>query len=544
MTAPRPMLSRPQVTPRAGRRTLAALLAAGTVVCSLALTAPAAMADDAEASPAETTSVPAPDLTGDPALVPAPAEVPAPTPAPALAPSPFAEAAQVVTVTTVAPPIVSDRAIYLLGHAAPLAATVSVPAPAPGGAEPSAPGLPAGSVEFFDGETSLGSAPVLDEGGAAVSRLASDRWPASGARSIVAVFTPEAGSSWAASTSAPQTYRVVDTARMVPDVVLGSDIVADISGASLDWTIANIWFSNFSVGFEREVVSGNVSLEDIPVGTTIPERQAHFFRPFTFSAGTGQRDAAGNRVIDFTGTARLTSGTGNQWNFTDPRVHIGANGDGYLTAEFSGFYAIGVHQEYAPTRVTIATFSGAQIGSTDAGVASAEIPLNWAGQAGGAGTWASDYRDSFPNEFISLLNPGISLFFARSSVATDASKIPHPITLSFAEQAVETPGPGGGEEPGSGGTDGGTGGGPVPSTATPSDGITAGAVASGAAGERAGASRLSETGASAPLHGIALAASAAAIFAGGLLLRRRGRRSGLSTSRVAGSGPAPGSGVR
>ena len=538
------MTPQPPLAQRAGRRRLAALLAAGTVACSLALTGPAATADDTETTSLEATSL---EGTTAPAPSSPPAAAPAPAPGPLAdtAAEASADAEQVATVTTVAPPAVANRAIYLLGHEAPLAATVSVPAAAPGGTEPPAPGLPAGTVEFFDGETSLGSAPLVDEGGAALARLTSDRWPASGARAIVAVFTPEPDSPWAASTSAPQTYRIIDTARMVSDVALGSDIVADISGASLDWTIANIWFSNFSVGFEREVVSGNVSLEDIPVGTTIPERQAHYFRPFTFTAGTGQRDAAGNRVIDFTGTARLTSGTGNQWNFTDPRIHIGANGDGYLTAEFSGFYAIGVHQEYEPTRVTIATFSGAQLESTEAGVASAEIPLNWAGQAGGAGTWASDYRDSFPNEFVSLLNPGISLFFARSSVATDASKVPHPITVSFAEQAVETPGPGEGEEPGSGGTDEGTGGGTdggtgeVPSTATPGGGTATPPAATDAAGARTGTSRLSETGASAPLQGIALAAAAAAMLAGGLLLRHRVRRSALDAAEQ-----APGSGVR
>lgn len=339
----------------------------------------------------------------------------------------------IITKTVVDYPQLADHTIYVLGQSAPVAARVSVV----DDPERTA-GAPVGRVEFFDGEVSLGSTATTIEEGTAVARIETDRWPTSGARAVTAVYTPEEGSGFAGSVSAPHTYRVVDTRRIVPDVELSGELVSDITDASLDWTIANIWFSNFAVGFEREVRGGNVTLPPMEVGTTIAEKQAYYFRPFTFSDGTGQRDAAGNRVISFTGAARLTSGSGNQWNFTDPRVHLSPLGEGYITAEFSGFYDIGKLQTYGPVRVTVATFSDAGVAVDDSGRSESEIELNWAGQAVADGTWAHEYRDSFPNEFVALLSPAINLFFARSSVATDDSKIPHPIRLGFTETARPT----------------------------------------------------------------------------------------------------------
>lgn len=349
---------------------------------------------------------------------------------------------QVATATSVAVPVVSDRAVYILGEAAPVSASVrAVP---DGGAEESGP--PRGSVEFFDGDVSLGAAEVVEDGVAARAGLETDLWPASGAREITAVFTPDDGSAFAPSTSAARTYRIVDTTRVVPDIELQGDAAAEIGDASLEWTIGNIWFSNFRVGFEREALDGDVSLPDIPhpgSAASDEELQRYYFRAFTFSEGRGERDAAGNRVVSFEGAARLTSGSANQWDFTDPRVHISPGGDGYITAEFTGFYDVGSsHQEYGPARVTIATFSGAEIAPAadgEDGRVEAAIPLNWEGQAKGAGTWFYDYDDSFPNEFVALLGPLVAPFFARSAVATDDSKIPHPITLSFDETVAEEP---------------------------------------------------------------------------------------------------------
>ncbi len=418
----------------------------------------------------------------------------------------LAEAEAITTRTTVAVPVQSDHSIYLLGSSTRVSATVLA---LPEG-EQLLSAQPAGTVDFHADGLLLGTA-TLEPGTAADSAVASittDLWPTGGAYAVTATFTPASGSGLAASVSAAQTYRIVDTERIVPDIALAGDPQLDIVDGSLTWSIGNIWFGNFNVGFEREVVSGNVTLPELGLGTTIAERQEYYTRPFTFSAGSGQADAEGNRIIDYEGTARLTSGNGHQWNFSDPTVHISAAGDGYITAVFSGFYDIGGMQPYGPVRVTIATFTGASIEVDAHGAATAEIALNWEGQARGAGTWSQEHNASFPNEFVALLNPGISLFFTKSGVATDASKAPLPITLSFREVAVPVdPNPGGG---GDGTDDDGTDGDGTDGDGTDSDDTTAGSSTTGGigtSGASTGTGTLSTTGAaSAPLlsGGIAL----------------------------------------
>ncbi len=321
------------------------------------------------------------------------------------------------TEIRVAVPVIAETSLYVLGAPAPVSATVT-----PAGAS--------GAVEFYDGGALLGAAAVDEDGRA---RIDTDGWAGSGVRAVTAHFVPDSDAHLP-STSAIQLYRVVDTTRVVPDVEVGP-AVAEITEATLEWSIANIWFSNFSVGFEREVVSGDVTLPETTVGSTAEERIAYFRRPFTFHEGIGRRDAAGNEIVSFTGSAQLTSGSANRWVFTDPEVRVAVDGSGYITAVFSGFYRIGeTDQQYGPVRVTIATFSDSDRSDGDGIVRRAD--LNWEGQANGPGTWAFDFDASFPNEFVALLNPGIHLFFAASGVATDSSKAPLPITLSYREDEV------------------------------------------------------------------------------------------------------------
>ncbi|GAA1614120.1 Ig-like domain-containing protein [Leucobacter chromiireducens] len=343
--------------------------------------------------------------------------------------------APLATAVRVAPPLVGSRTLYLLGQAAPISATVTW-------APSTDTEVLTGEMEFWDGATALGTVPVTGSGGTATATIETDAWPAAGLRRITGRFTPRDPEAFTAAESPARDYRIVDTSRMVPDIALTGESVATIGSASLEWTVANIWFSNFEVGFEREVRSGSVTLPEATPGDTIAQKQAYYFRPFTFSEGSGMRDAAGNRIISYTGEVRLTSGSANHWDFRDPQVHIGPSGDGYVTAVVSGSYALGTEAfPIDPVRVTVATFSGADIAPTREGIVDTTIELNWVGQAGAPGTWAHDYADSFPTEFVSLLHPAITLFFARSSVATDDSKIPHPIRLRFTEtpEAVKPP---------------------------------------------------------------------------------------------------------
>lgn len=335
---------------------------------------------------------------------------------------PAAASAAEQTTVVVSVQEVHDTTTSLLGAASAVSATVS-----PTGID--------GIVEFYDGDRLLDTAAVDPSTGRA--SVSADDWRTAGAHAVTARFLP-ADSAYGPAQSAAQTYRIVDTSRVVPDVVV-DDAVSTIADADLDWTIANIWFSNFAVGFERQVLSGAVTLPELAVGTTIPEKQAYYTRPFTFHAGSGAVDADGDTLVSFTGAARLTSGSGNQWDFTDPQVQFDASGDGYITAEFSGFYRIGsIDQQYGPVRVTVATFSDATLDAGDDGDIRLDTPLNWVGQANGAGSWAHDFDSAFPNEFVALLNPTIALFFAETGVATDASKAPRPISLSYVQSDIVT----------------------------------------------------------------------------------------------------------
>ncbi|GAB3598241.1 hypothetical protein GCM10027408_13410 [Microbacterium tumbae] len=319
-------------------------------------------------------------------------------------------------------PVLGDVTIYLLGEPAPVSATVT-----PAGAT--------GTVDFFDGDVPLGSAPVDAAGRAAIE---TEAWGGPGERSVTARFLPDS-EAHRASESAAMTYRIVDTARMVPEAAVG-DASAEIVDASLDWTIANIWFSNFSVGFEREVLSGDVTLPASSPGGTLEELRAYYSRPFTFHGGSGTRDAGGDALLAFRGSVQLTSGSANRWVFTDPEVLLGADGSGYVTAEFSGYYRLGsLDQSYGPVRVAIATFSDAVADRGEDGDVAVRAPLNWEGQANGQGTWAPGFDASFPNEFVALLNPGINLFFAASGVATDSSKAPLPLAISYREEQIPAP---------------------------------------------------------------------------------------------------------
>ncbi len=320
------------------------------------------------------------------------------------------------TSTSLAPQTSADFPTDFAGQDVALSATVT-------------PAEAAGSVEFFDGETSLGAADVA----AGAATLTTDAF-VGGARQVTAVFTPTNPAAFEASTSAAQTFRIVDLARAIGDIEVGTP-VAQIEDASFGWSIAN-YYSSFGYEFGKEAVSGNVTVPEAVVG----DKEFNSNRLFTFTDGTGTRDADGNAVIDFSGVARVTSGSASEWNFADPQLHVNAAGDGYVTAEFSGFFRIeGLAEvDYAPQRVTVATFSGANAETEDGQTAFTVSPI-WEGQTA-AGTWAGEYTGSFPNEFTSLLYSGIRSFFTQTgTTGSNLTKPVQPISVQFAEQAIAAP---------------------------------------------------------------------------------------------------------
>jgi hypothetical protein len=289
------------------------------------------------------------------------------------------------------------------------------------------PGAAEGTVEFFAGATSLGTAPVA----AGVATLTTTGF-AGGAHQVKAVFTPSNPVVYGPSESTSVTYRIVDLARVVDDIAVGAP-VKSISGAEFSWSVAN-YYSSIGYEFGKQVLSGDVTIEDPIEG----DKEYNSNRTFDFTGGTGTQDAAGNTVIEYTGAVRLTSGSASQWNFQDPAVHLNAAGDGYVTAEFSGYFKIEgmAEYDYAPQRVTVATFTGAALETNDATTSLTATPI-WEGQTA-AGTWAGQYTGSFPNEFTSLLYSGIrSFFFQTDTAGANLTKPVQPISVSYAAEEAQ-----------------------------------------------------------------------------------------------------------
>ncbi len=275
----------------------------------------------------------------------------------------------------------------------------------------------AGSVEFFAGESSLGSADVVE--GAA--ELVTDLFTG-GAHQVKAVFTPADAALYEASESAERTFRIVDLTPAVSGIEAGT-AVKHITDAELSWSIAN--FVSFGSGPGKEILDGDVVLSELPAEATATDRAN---REFIFSNGTGVEDAAGNRVISFNGEVRLTSGSTPQWNFRDPVLHANAAGDGYITAIVDGYYN---DELYGPVRVTVSTFTGAATGTED-GVSSFTVAPIFEGQVA-AGTWAGEYTGAtFANEFLQYVNSGVrSFFFQSGTTGSNLTKPGNPINLEY-----------------------------------------------------------------------------------------------------------------
>ncbi|WP_449282310.1 Ig-like domain repeat protein [Leucobacter sp.] len=289
------------------------------------------------------------------------------------------------------------------------------------------PAAAEGTVEFFAGETSLGTAPAT-EGTATLTTTGFT----GGAHRVTAVFTPSNPVVYGSSESSAVTYRIVDLARVVDDIAVTAP-VRTISGAEFSWSVAN-YYSSVGYEFGKQALSGDVTIEDPVEG----DKEYNSNRTFDFTGGTGTQDAAGNTVVEYTGEVRLTSGSASQWNFADPAVHVNAAGEGYVTAEFSGYFKLEglAEYDYEPRRVTVATFTGAEP-ATDGAITSFTVAPIWEGQAA-AGTWAGEFTGSFPNEFTSLLYSGIrSFFFQTGTSGANLTKPVQPISVSYEVEAAQ-----------------------------------------------------------------------------------------------------------
>ena len=285
------------------------------------------------------------------------------------------------------------------------------------------PATATGTVEFFTGSTSLGTAEVVD----GVATLETSALTG-GAHQMKAIYTAEDATAFEASESGEQTYRIVDLAPAVDAIEIG-DEARQIKDAQLNWTIAN--FVSFGSGPGKEAVEGNVELAELADDASAED---HANREFVFTEGTGSEDDAGNSVIEFTGKARLTSGTLAEWNFTDPHVYTSATGEGYITAVIDGHFDAtlfgGEIETYGPERVVVQTFTGAESTTEDAITGFTATPL-FEGQVA-AGTWSSDYTGAtLTNQFLQHVSSMVRSYFYQSGASADPSKSALPLSVSY-----------------------------------------------------------------------------------------------------------------
>ncbi|GAA1614140.1 Ig-like domain repeat protein [Leucobacter chromiireducens] len=324
------------------------------------------------------------------------------------------------TTTTVAPQAVGSYPTDFAGKDVAVSATV-------------APAEAAGTVEFFANGVSLGSAEV-----AAGTATLTTQALVGGAQQVTAVFTPADATVFELSESAERSYRIVDLAPAVQAISQGAT-TRSIANAQFRWSVAN-WMS-FGSGPAKQVLSGDqVALSPLPEDATATDRAN---QEFVFSGGTGAEDAAGNRVVSFDGTVRLTSGLMPRWDFSNPRVHTNAAGDGYITAEvgvtYFGSEVGGEDETFTPGRIVVSTFRG---GTTTADGESTRFdatPL-FEGQVA-AGTWAGEFTGAtFTNEFLQYVNGGVRSFLLQTgTTGSNLTKPALPVSLTFASAEVAAP---------------------------------------------------------------------------------------------------------
>ena len=322
----------------------------------------------------------------------------------------------VETTTTLAPQDTSTGPA-IVGDEVELTATVQ-------------PADATGAVEFFRGETSIGTGEVVD---GAASVTTAD--VAGGAQQLSAAFVPEDEAAFEPSQSAERTYRFVDLEPAVGTIEVG-EAVEQIQDATLGWSIAN--FISFGSGPGKSVVSGDVALEELPADPTVDDRAN---REFVFSGGEGVVDAAGSSSVAYTGEVEVSSGTANQWTFADPEVFRDAEGDGYITADVTAAFLgslLGVEDDIrGPERVVVSTFTGAETGVED-GVTSFQVAPTFEDQFA-AGTWAADYTGgTFSNQTLAMINDSVRLFFLQTGSGSDVTKAGRDISVSYTAGTAPT----------------------------------------------------------------------------------------------------------
>ena len=250
----------------------------------------------------------------------------------------------------------------------------------------------AGTVQFTDNGTPVGPAATVDAATGAASLSISTL--AAGGHSLGATFSPADPAAFAPSTTATaKAFGIANPATAAACVVASPNVA--LSDVTASWPVSNtVW------AFATRTATGNIT-----AGATT----------FEFASGTGTSSSTCTELA-FTGsfTAKNTGRGDYSFTFANPTLSIAPNGSGVLVADVSaaipaapagGGRPATPAQDSGPTRVVVATFTGADTTPDGTDVSFSVTPA-YAGTVA-AGTFSGTYTDAFPVPVILAVPNGV-----------------------------------------------------------------------------------------------------------------------------------------
>ncbi|MGO3884909.1 MAG: HtaA domain-containing protein, partial [Mycetocola sp.] len=175
---------------------------------------------------------------------------------------------------------------------------------------------------------------------------------------------------------------------------------------------------------------------------------------FTFTGGTGWTNqetgqseliwSDGFRLHPYPGLAPDVTLT-----FGNPSLSIAADGSGELVMDVAwSVSADGTSDGFA--RVPVATFAAGEVSADDSGTVTFNRSPEFEGRtySNGSSPDAAVYPDSYPQEFLDFLDPGVRAWWYSSGSGLDPTKKPNPVGATFSATTEAAPSEPGTEEPG------------------------------------------------------------------------------------------------
>jgi hypothetical protein len=283
-----------------------------------------------------------------------------------------------------------------------------------------------GTVEFFEGETAVGSVAVTSGSGTyVVTGLTA------GAHTYKAVFTPTNEAQYGISTSG--TVTVNASAATAP-------LTGNVSGATLDWGFsdyAQVGASLPSVPAAAGTSGWKISTEGGPEAISPANGASLGFR---LTGGTGSANPlTGVGAISYPGSVSYSPYSTMAGSFTLSHFTLETLSptEGKLTAYFSSKSTPSASTAGA-TLVTLATFDISTLVGTSGSFALTSAAPDYAGTVA-AGTYSGPYTAAWPASLVAAMEPSFRAFFYQSGTTQgNINKAPKVITAAYTATAAPT----------------------------------------------------------------------------------------------------------